>query len=481
MPHGTLTLDLTPKDSRVTLLDVVPRYRPGMRLPEGSHRVKVQRKGYSPVTRKIKVSGDTQAKISLKPVVQGRGQDRASAEPPATAGTASNRPPPSRAKPPAEPPATAEEAGAIQESVARELADHGVEVSQQSLDAVYTPPPSMDGKVVKLINAALTAYLLIKQMKAVDQALSENRVADAQRLVNTLQQSLTPEQLAGLGDFFQTLKSTARRGREVAASAPQGGARPQAASALPGGSAFQDCPGCPQMVVVPPGSFMMGSESGDSDEKPVHKVSIAYSFAVGVHEVTFAQWDACVSDGGCNGYSPDDRGWGRGNRPVINVSWEDAQSYLKWLSGKTGKSYRLLSESEWEYVARAGTTTPFHYGSTISTEQANYDGNYTYGSGAKGAYRKKTVPVGSFPPNAFGLHDVHGNVWEWTHDCWNDNYQGAPNDGSAWESGDCSRRVLRGGSWSNDPWILRSALRLRYTVGYRNIDYGFRVARTLTP
>jgi len=305
-------------------------------------------------------------------------------------------------------------------------------------------------------------------MKAVDQALSENRVADAQRLVNTLQQSLTPEQLAGLGDFFQTLKSTARRGREVAASAPQGGARPQAASALPGGSAFQDCPGCPQMVVVPSGSFMMGSESGDSDEKPVHKVSIGYSFAVGVHEVTFAQWDACAADGGCNGYSPDDRGWGRGNRPAINVSWEDAQSYLKWLSGKTGKSYRLLSESEWEYVARAGTTTPYHFGGSIASSQARYNSD-------------STVPVGSYPPNAFGLHDVHGNVWEWTQDCWNDNYQGAPNDGSAWQSGDCSRRVLRGGSWLSDPRFLRSANRDGYTAGNRDYNNGFRVARTLTP
>jgi len=259
----------------------------------------------------------------------------------------------------------------------------------------------------------------------------------------------------------------------------------QAAPALAVGTVFQDCPGCPQMVVVPSGSFMMGSspseEGRDDDEGPVHQVNIGYSFAVGVHEVTFAEWDACTAGGGCNGYSPHDRGWGRGNRPAINVSWEDAQSYLKWLSGKTGKSYRLLSESEWEYVARAGTTTPFHYGSTISTEQANYDGNFTYGSGAKGAYRKKTVPVGSFPPNAFGLHDVHGNVWEWTHDCWNDNYQGAPNDGSAWQSGDCSRRVLRGGSWYYEPRDLRSANRIRYTVGTR-FDYnGYRVARTLTP
>jgi len=199
-------------------------------------------------------------------------------------------------------------------------------------------------------------------------------------------------------------------------------------------------------------------------------VNIGYSFAVGVHEVTFAEWDACTAGGGCNGYSPDDEGWGRGNRPAINVSWEDAQLYVQWLSAKTGNRYRLLSESEWEYVARAGTTTAYHFGGSIASSQANL--NYNEG---------KTVPVGSYPPNAFGLHDVHGNVWEWTHDCWNDNYQGAPNDGSAWQSGDCRRRAMRGGSWLNRPGGLRSALRGGSAVGYRSSNYGFRVARTLTP
>ncbi|MDD9857148.1 MAG: SUMF1/EgtB/PvdO family nonheme iron enzyme [Gammaproteobacteria bacterium] len=249
---------------------------------------------------------------------------------------------------------------------------------------------------------------------------------------------------------------------------------------------FSDCDVCPEMVVVPAGSFMMGSPSSEEgrydDEGPVHQVNIARPFAAGVREVTFAEWDACVADGGCYGYSPGDEGWGRGKRPVINVIWEEARGYVRWLSAETGKEYRLLSESEWEYAARAGTTTPFHYGSTISTGQANYNGNYTYGSGAKGEYRGRTVPVGSFPANQFGLHDVHGNVWEWTQDCWNHNYQGAPTDGSAWESGDCSRRVLRGGSWNLDPRDLRSADRDRFATGVRSIGVGgFRVARTLTP
>ncbi len=270
------------------------------------------------------------------------------------------------------------------------------------------------------------------------------------------------------------------------------------------GETFKDCAEGPQMVVVPPGWFMMGSPSSEEEryvaEGPQHRVEIGYGLAVGVNAVTFAEWDACVSGGGCNGYRPNDAGWGRGRRPVISVTWEDAQAYVSWLSSRTGHSYRLLSESEWEYVARAGTTTPFHFGETISTDQANYYGNYTYGSGRKGVYRalpvgpqglgaqrspegrkgvyrEQTLPVGSFSSNAFGLYDIHGNVWEWTQDCWNDSYLGAPGDGSAWLRGDCSVRVLRGGSWDSEPWFLRSAHRGRNPTGNRSLDYGFRVAR----
>ena len=249
------------------------------------------------------------------------------------------------------------------------------------------------------------------------------------------------------------------------------------------GAVFRDCAECPEMVVVPSGSFMMGSPSSeeerDDDEGPVHRVRIPRPFAVGKHEVTFAEWDACVRGGGCGGYRPDDRGWGRGRRPVIEVIWNDAKSYVRWLIGKTGKPYRLLSESEWEYAARAGTRTPFHTGRTISTDQANYNGNYTYGSGRKGVYRKKTVPVGSFDANGFGLHDMRGNVWEWVEDCWNDSYAGAPSDGRAWKERCGSYRVSRGGSWYNDPRYLRSANRNRVDTGNRNNDIGFRVARTL--
>ena len=246
---------------------------------------------------------------------------------------------------------------------------------------------------------------------------------------------------------------------------------------------FKECDTCPEMVVVPAGSFTMGSPPNEtdrsSDEGPQHLVRFSRQFAVGKFAVTFGEWDACVADGGCNGYRPSDSGWGRGQRPVINVNWDDAKAYVAWLSRKTGKSYRLLSEAEREYVARAGTTTPFWWGSTISTDQANYDGNYAYSSGSRGEFRKKTVPVDSFQPNPWGLYQVHGNVWEWIEDCYKDNYAGAPTDGSASTAGDCRYRVLRGGSWFNRPRDLRSADRVGLSTVNRHIILGFRVARTL--
>ena len=243
------------------------------------------------------------------------------------------------------------------------------------------------------------------------------------------------------------------------------------------GRRFRDCAECPQMVVIPAGSFMMGSPESEyraANEVPAHRVEIGEPFAVGAYEVTFEEWDTCVAAGGCAGYRPADRGWGRGKRPVIHVSWKDAQAYVEWLSGKTGEKYRLLSEAEWEYAARGGSRTRYSFGDDISRSQANYDFN-----GSNGL--KKTVPVGSYGANGFGLYDMHGNLWEWVQDCWNDHYGGAPADGRAWESGNCSRGVLRGGSWSNIPWYLRSASRLGIVTGIRSLNYGFRVARTLGP
>ena len=247
-----------------------------------------------------------------------------------------------------------------------------------------------------------------------------------------------------------------------------------AAGAQPAGTTFRDCPECPEMVVVPAGRFLMGSPESE-EERPVHRVTIGYPFAVGMYEVTIEEWYACVAEGYCSWFNErDDEDW---RRPVIFVRWEEAQGYVRWLSGKTGEAYRLLSESEWEYVARAGTTTRYWWGDEIGRNRANCDG-----CGSRWD-NKRTAPVGSFSPNPFGLYDVHGNVWEWVEDCANESYHGAPTDGSAWEeSGIPTRgmrcpRVLRGGSWSSRPRNIRSASRL---WGFAS-SVGFRVARTLTP
>ena len=251
----------------------------------------------------------------------------------------------------------------------------------------------------------------------------------------------------------------------------------------PVGARFRDCPVCPEVVVTSTGSFLMGSpasEDGHDDtESPQLEVTISRPLAVGVYEVTFAEWSACVSNGGCDQHRPDDASWGRGRQPVINVSWGDAQAYVRWLAKETGRAYRLPSEAEWEYVARAGTQTPFHFGQTLTPLQANYDTTYVYEGGWKAVDRRRTIPVGSFAPNRFGLYDIHGNAWEWTQDCWSRNLIGVPQDGRARETENCGKRVLRGGAWIFSPRILRSASRNRYAADYRYPYVGFRVVRTL--
>ena len=169
----------------------------------------------------------------------------------------------------------------------------------------------------------------------------------------------------------------------------------------------------------------------EDDECPQHWVQVP-AFEIGRYPVTFAQWDACMAAGGCR-HMPDDLGWGRGQQPVINVSWKDAQEYVRWLTRVTGEHWRLPTEAEWEYAARAGTKTPFSTGACITTRQANYDGNYDYNNcGAETVYRGNTQPVGSYPANPWGLYEVHGNVWEWVEDQYHESYKGAPTDGSAW-------------------------------------------------
>lgn len=263
-------------------------------------------------------------------------------------------------------------------------------------------------------------------------------------------------------------------------------------SHLPTGAIFQDAPFGPQMIVIPAGEFLMGSPDGSGgdqsdvaepersdDEGPRRLVTISRRFALGRFAVTFDEYDAYAEATGVE--RPKDQGWGRGRQPVINVSAEDAEKYAKWLSEITGADYRLPSEAEWEYACRAGTDTPFWWGAKISTEQANYDGNQVYNGGIKGVDRGRTVPVGEFDANPWGLYQMHGNVWEWCADRWHKNYNGAPDDGRPWEDGEDASRVLRGGSWFIIPEYLRSAFRYWYRPGDRGDYIGFRLARTLHP
>ena len=232
----------------------------------------------------------------------------------------------------------------------------------------------------------------------------------------------------------------------------------------------------PTMVVIPAGSFRMGCLNDDggclTSYFPVHTVNVP-RFALSKYEVTFAQWDACLDAGGCNGYRAHDRGWGRGNRPVMRIRWSDAQAYVAWLSQQTGEQYRLPSESEWEYAARAGTETRYHWGNGTGANRANCADCGSQWDG------EMTAPVGSFDPNAWGLHDMHGNVLEWAADCNNSNYEGAPTDGSAWLSGDCNGRVVRSGGWDSDPRFIRAVYRSRADPDFIVDVIGFRVVRTL--
>lgn len=238
------------------------------------------------------------------------------------------------------------------------------------------------------------------------------------------------------------------------------------------GQTFRDCSDrCPQLTVVPAGTFMMGSSAGENgragDEGPYHAVTIARAFAIATYEVTFDEFLACADDGGCS-RRPADQGWGMGRRPVINVTWTDAAQYVEWLSLKTGQRYFLPSEAEWEYAARAGSSSPWNTGSAIISDDANIINVIA-----------RTVPVGGFPANAFGLHDMHGNVIEWVRDCYDVGYFGVPADGGAMVQSMCPRRVARGGHYESTPATARSAARLGMEFNATGNGTGFRVARAL--
>ena len=258
--------------------------------------------------------------------------------------------------------------------------------------------------------------------------------------------------------------------------------RPAAAS-LRQGDIFIDCAKeqskdyCPTMVVVPADSFMMGSPSDEpgrwDNEDPRHQVTISKTFAVAKNEVTFDEWETCVVYGDCPEVT--EPVWGRGSRPVINVTWYDAQRYVAWLVRVTGKPYRLLTEAEFEYAARAKTETAYPWGRDVGTNNADCNACGSQWDG------KMTAPTGSFAANQFGLNDMNGNVWEWLQDCDHGNYNGAPTDGSAWISGDCPARIVRGGSWYVNPTSIRSAFRNWYPPETRNQFTGFRVGLSLQP
>jgi formylglycine-generating enzyme required for sulfatase activity len=246
------------------------------------------------------------------------------------------------------------------------------------------------------------------------------------------------------------------------------GAEPPAAAGGQARKLLRDCSDCPQLVVIPPGRFHMGYANGRPDEKPVHEVVIPRAFAIGAYEITAGEWDVCVREGGCK-FNPSTQESPR--IPISNISLDDALQYVRWLSGKTGKKYRLPSEAEWEYAARAGTTTNFWWGNEVKPGMANCADCRNPGDG------KGKTPVGSFKPNRFGLYDMLGNVWEWAGDCWNASYKGAPANGEAWVRGDCLSGALRGGTWNLDHDYMRASRRLRYDRDVRYYLNGFRVAR----
>ena len=262
----------------------------------------------------------------------------------------------------------------------------------------------------------------------------------------------------------------------------QGAAIAQPASLQPG-EIFADVLASggegPEMVVIPAGESQVGCLSNDDScwglDLPVMEIRITKPFALSIYEITYAQWDACVFAGGCNGYRPLNVGWGRGSRPVTNVGWQDARAYVVWLSRQTGKSYRLPSDTEWEYGARAGTVTKYFWGNEVGYNRANcWDCSSPWAG-------ERTAPVGSFDPNAFGLFDMHGNVGEWVENCYSVRYTGPPSGAVGRFDASCLYANLRGGAWNDGPRSVRAASRGIQIIGRRDQSIGFRVARTLDP
>lgn len=326
-----------------------------------------------------------------------------------------------------------------------------------------------------------------REREAADQRASQARILEEAKRVADKQKTAATD--------LQKQQTRQQNPQPQPQPQPRSGGDPARAVPAGSGQTFRDslvggasCPQCPLLVVAPPGSYLIGSPTNEPEregwqkdvESPQIRVTVSQPFAVGRYAVTFDEWTACVNDGACGGHRPSDNGWGRGNRPVINVSWIDAKGYVDWLTRKTGRPYRLLSDTEREYVARAGTTTPFWFGNSITINDANYDGNYIYeGGGELGAFRNQTVPVDSFRPNPWGLYNVHGNVWEWVEDCWQPSHRGHNGTTAPRLEGDCTKRGRRGGAWLGVPWAVRAAHRADGQVTDRMNEIGFRVARNI--
>ena len=385
---------------------------------------------------------------------------------------------------------------------------------QLGLAVAGHPPGSADGVLGGKTRRALKAWQASKEVDAtgyLTRGQSEALVALGKREEERLREEAEERRLAAEQRAREEAVRKEREEERRLAAERERKAREAEARRKQPGTTFRDCPECPEMVVVPAGSFRMGSppseERRGDDEGPVRRVTIAEPFAVGKYEVTLGEFarfveatersmgNACWTYGGRkwkerSGFHWRRPGFGQTDaHPVVCVDWIDARAYVAWLSEKTGKRYRLLSESEWEYAARGGTRTSRHWGEGAS-------GQCGYANGADRTAKSRyggwtvadcddghvwTAPVGTFTANGFGLYDVHGNVWEWVEDCYNESYAGAPSDGSAWESGNCSLRDLRGGAWDTRPRGLRSASRFGGGTGLRNIVIGFRVARMLAP
>jgi len=375
--------------------------------------------------------------------------------------------------------------GDVVVTATEDLLGHGVNVAARLQELAEAGTALVSAEFRSMARSSPTAAFQSRGQKPLDNI--EQRVqtfeilSKRQRFVRSARRmgaGVAAVAVIGVGLYFspvlmRLLQGLPQEPAAIAEAPTQLQTLTEEAQALPTfqhGQILRDCENCPEVTVLEGGLFVMGSPATEAgrtaDEGPQREVSVA-PFAIGASEITFAQWDACLADGGCNGFSPPDRGWGRGARPVTGVSWADAQAYLDWLNGRVGGlRYRLASEAEWEYAARAGAADAYAFGPRVTAAQATFRA-------------QQTSPVATHPANAFNLADMHGNVAEWVEDCYAANYNVAPVDGAAVQADPCARRVYRGGAFSDQAVRLRSAARASARPDQRLPGVGFRVARAL--